>query len=196
MTGYWHITRNRGEAEDIVQDVMIKVWNMEEGSKQIESMEAYCYTMTKNMALNRLELKINQNVEFTTEKEQITEEEPQRLVEQTERMRMLYSLMEQLPLPQRDIMLLRDVEGMSYSGIAVTLQLTEEQEEVWMYIRETKGYIAELVILIGSKSEFVLMNFMGKIDLKKIAKLTKSVNVDGIRYLDKVKDSSGNKVNK
>lgn len=74
------------------------------------------------------------------------------------------------------------------------MNIKEEQEEVWMYIREVKGQIAELVILVGDGGEFVLMNFMGKIDLKKMSRLTKSVNVNGIKYLNKVKDAPSKKV--
>lgn len=73
------------------------------------------------------------------------------------------------------------------------MNIKEEKEEVWMFIREEKGSIVELVILVGDNGEFVLMNFTGKIDLKKIARLTKSVNIDGIEYLNKVDDSTRNK---
>ena len=77
----------------------------------------------------------------------------------------------------------------------VLMNVKEQQEQVWMYIRENKGTIVELVILVGNDGDFVLMNFTGKIDLKKIAQLTKSVKMDGIEYLDKVKDVSKKKTN-
>ena len=79
------------------------------------------------------------------------------------------------------------------TGYEELMSIKEEQEEVWMYIRENKGYIAELVILVSNNDEFVLMNFTGKIDLKKISRLAKSVQIDGIEYLDKVKDASREK---
>ena len=79
------------------------------------------------------------------------------------------------------------------TGYEELMSIKEGQEEVWMYIRENKGYIAELVILVSNNDEFVLMNFTGKIDLKKISRLAKSVQIDGIEYLDKVKDASREK---
>lgn len=79
------------------------------------------------------------------------------------------------------------------AGYENLMNVKEENEEVWMYIRESKGCIAELVILVGEKGKFVLMNFIGKIDLKKISRLTKSVNISGVEYLNKVKDTGGNK---
>lgn len=71
------------------------------------------------------------------------------------------------------------------------MNIKEEEKEVWMYIQENKGAITELVILVKKKDEFVLMSFMGKIDLKKISQLSKSVHVDGMEYLDKVKEEPG-----
>lgn len=128
----WHVTRNKEEAEDIVQDVMVRIWNMDE-VKRIENVEAYCYTMAKNLALNRLELKGNQQVELEEGKEQISEGGPLRMLEQMERLNFLDQAIRQLASPQRDIIQLRDVEGMSYVDIAVTLELTEEQVKVYLF---------------------------------------------------------------
>lgn len=73
------------------------------------------------------------------------------------------------------------------------MDIKEGEQRVGMYVREIKGRIVELVILVGGDGEFVLMNFMGIIDLKKIAHLTKSVNINGIEYLNKVKAASEKK---
>ena len=39
------ITLNPAEAEDVVQDTMIKVWNRREAWDDIESIEAFCLTI-------------------------------------------------------------------------------------------------------------------------------------------------------
>ena len=65
--------------------------------------------------------------------------------------------------------------------------ILEEGEQVWMYVREKNKEIVELVILVGGKVEFMLMSFSGLIDLKKISRLAKAVNVEGMEYLGKVK---------
>ena len=60
------------------------------------------------------------------------------------------------------------------------MSILEEGEQVWMYVREKNKEIVELVILVGGKEEFMLMSFCGVIDLKKISRLAKAVNVQKI----------------
>ena len=47
------ITLDRAEAEDVVQDTMIRVWNKRDEWSQFESVEAYCLTVAKNLAIDR-----------------------------------------------------------------------------------------------------------------------------------------------
>ena len=52
--------------------------------------------------------------------------------------------------------------------------------------KESNDIIEELVLLVGGQNEFVLMSFVGKIDLNKIAKLASKLDLNGAEYLDKV----------
>ena len=63
------ITFDRAEAEDVVQDTMIRVWNKREEWTQFGSIEAYCLTVAKNLAIDRSQKKEAQNVELTPEME-------------------------------------------------------------------------------------------------------------------------------
>ena len=55
------ITLNREEAEDIVQDTLIKVWNSRDKWQQIDSIEAYSLTIARNLSLDRIKKMDNQN---------------------------------------------------------------------------------------------------------------------------------------
>ncbi|MBP3756569.1 MAG: RNA polymerase subunit sigma-70, partial [Prevotella sp.] len=54
------ITLNREEAEDIVQETLIKVWNKRNDWENIESIEAYSLTICRNIALDALKKMGNQ----------------------------------------------------------------------------------------------------------------------------------------
>ena len=127
----WCILRSKEEAEDIVQDVMLKVWRDEKG--KVGNLAAYCYTMARNLALNRLVLKDNRSKELEGAYEQEVQEQPLENIIRTEKMKLLYRMIDGLPGLQRDVVQLRDMEGLSYRDIAKTLQVTEEQVKVNLF---------------------------------------------------------------
>ena len=128
------ITFDRAEAEDVVQDTMIRVWNKREEWTQFGSIEAYCLTVAKNLAIDRSQKKEAQNVELTPEMEEESEiSGPYDQLVNNERMSIIHRLINELPEKQRLIMQLRDIEGESYKEIAKILNLTEEQGKVNLF---------------------------------------------------------------
>ena len=128
------ITFDRAEAEDVVQDTMIRVWSKREEWTQFGSIEAYCLTVAKNLAIDRSQKKEAQNVELTPEMEEESEASgPYDQLINKERMSIIHRLINELPEKQRLIMQLRDIEGESYKEIAKILNLTEEQVKVNLF---------------------------------------------------------------
>ena len=128
------ITFDRAEAEDIVQETLIRVWNKRDEWTQFGSIEAYCLTVAKNLAIDRSEKKDAQTVELTSAMEQASDaSSPYERLVTKERMKLIHRLMDELPEKQRQIMQLRDIEDKSYKEIAVALNLTEEQVKVNLF---------------------------------------------------------------
>lgn len=125
------ITLDRAEAEDIVQETMMRVWSKRDEWQQWESVEAYCLTVAKNLAIDRSERKVAQTVELLPEMEQMPDTlSPHDKLVSKERLSLVRKLIEALPAKQRQIMMLRDVEARSYKEIAELLRITEEQVKV------------------------------------------------------------------
>lgn len=128
------ITLNSAEAEDVVQETMIRVWNRREEWQQFDSIEAYCLTVAKNLAIDRSQQKEAQNVELTPETQETPDaSSPYDQLVNDERMKIIHQLVNNLPGKQRMIMQLRDIEGKSYKEISEILQLTEEQIKVNLF---------------------------------------------------------------
>lgn len=128
------ITFDSAEAEDIVQDTMIRVWNKRDEWTQFDSIEAYCLTVARNLAIDRSQKLESQNVELTPETQEMPDAlTPDRAYEQDEQLRLVHHLINELPEKQRTIVQLRDIEGKSYKEIADVLQLTEEQVKVNLF---------------------------------------------------------------
>lgn len=128
------ITFDRAEAEDIVQETMIRVWNKRDEWNELESVEAYSLTVARNLAIDRSEKKDSQTMELTIEAEQTPDaSSPYDRLVNKERLKLVHRLVGELPEKQRLIMQLRDVEGKSYKEIAAALRLTEEQVKVNLF---------------------------------------------------------------
>lgn len=125
------ITLSRAEAEDIVQDVLIKVWNRRDDLAEVDSIEAYSLTVCRNLSLDRLQRKENDNVNLDDAPPTEADDAPPDLqMIRNERIDNIKRLIERLPIPQRAAMQLRDMEGKTYKEISVITGQTEEQVKV------------------------------------------------------------------
>ena len=50
------ITLNNAEAEDVVQETLIKVWNRRSQWEEIESIEAFALTICRNLSLDNIKM--------------------------------------------------------------------------------------------------------------------------------------------
>lgn len=127
------ITMNAADAEDVVQETMMKVWNRRDQWDQIESIEAFCLTICRNLSLDKVRRMDNQAQTLDAAydpKDQEVASNPEEQAIQSDRVRLVRQMISQLPEKQRSCMQLRDMEGKSYKDIATILDITEEQVKV------------------------------------------------------------------
>ena len=67
------------------------------------------------------------------------------------------------------------------------LTVRDGKENVRIWTRDSGDIITELLLLVGAPDEFVLLSFTGKIDLNKISTLAKTLDIDGVQHLEKIK---------
>jgi RNA polymerase sigma-70 factor (family 1) len=111
--------QNRQVAEDIVQDVMMKVWDNKNELKEIKNIEAWCMTLTRNRSLDHLKAKSSKTSELNDNHMSLASDStPDKLLERSEVMKKIKEVVDQLPLKQREVVELRDFKGFSYKEIA------------------------------------------------------------------------------
>lgn len=126
------MTLNPQEAEDIVQDTLIKIWNRRETLSEIQSLEAFSMTICRNISLDHLKSRENQNSSL----EGLVIDRPDHSLtpleqtQQNDNIERIKRIMDSLPEKQRTCMQLRDFEGKSYKDIAEILSMTEEQVKI------------------------------------------------------------------
>lgn len=127
------ITLNREEAEDVVQDTLIKVWNARDRWLELDSIEAYSLTIARNLSLDRIKKMENQNdslEEQNTERLDENTSTPSERMIQKDKLDIVRNIIDELPEKQRSCLQLRDIERKSYKEIADILCITEDQVKV------------------------------------------------------------------
>jgi RNA polymerase sigma-70 factor (ECF subfamily) len=124
---HW-LTRNREEAEDLVQETYLKAWQGFSSFQLGTNFRAWMYRILRNTFLtSRTSSKASMTVPFEpnehgTELAFITETPESLLLELSNR-ELVQSAIEELPVHFREILLLCEVEEMSYREISETLSI-------------------------------------------------------------------------
>ncbi|MCA6073696.1 RNA polymerase sigma factor [Fulvivirga sedimenti] len=124
------------EAQDVVQEVLIKVWDRHDTMDELENMEAWCMRVTRNLSYDKLKSRQRRMTDSFEEGFDIgatDDATPYKSAETKDTMRMIRKLMERLPDKQRHVMQLRDIEGYSYKEIGDILELDMSQVKVNLF---------------------------------------------------------------
>ena len=101
------------DAEDAVQEVFIKLWNLRLKLGEYRNIEAFAMSITHNLCMDIWRNK--KSPEITLEKIQIEDEgrstQPHKSLEQKESYNLMKAIIETLPSLQRTILYMKDVEG-------------------------------------------------------------------------------------
>ena len=114
------LLKDENEAQDAVQEVYIKLWNIKGDFKNINNIEAFAMRITRNWCLDRIKAKKPHLIEnYSAGYDQQTDgADPEKITETNDRFSHLKRLMEVLPEPQKTILQLRDIEGYEFEEIA------------------------------------------------------------------------------
>lgn len=137
------ITLSREDAEDIVQDTLIKVWNRRDDWNDISSIEAYSLTICRNLALDKIRRagKNCDSLEETNNQSTDNAANPYERMIMQDKLQLVKRLVDSLPEKQRSCIQLRDFEEKSYKEIAEILGISEEQVKVNIFrARQTIKY--------------------------------------------------------
>lgn len=124
------ILDHREDAEDIIQEVFMKLWDRRDLLDAYRSVEALAMTVTKNMCLDRLKTKkypVDRMEDHSGFLENLPEVMPKDLSDEILRVK---QAMKALPQAQQLIMHLRDIEGYDFESIGEILDMSENAVRV------------------------------------------------------------------
>lgn len=132
------ILKNAMEAEDVVQEVLVRIWQKRDSWHEIENMEAMTMKMTKNLALDKLKSKYNRTdslPEYADWRDDTAQ--PDEVTESNDMIERIRAIMNELPEKHRLVMQLRDIEGLSYEEISQTLDMPMSQVKTNLFRART-----------------------------------------------------------
>jgi len=118
--------RNREEAEDTLQEVLLKLWTHRQQLESYQSVEAFAVQMTRNLCLDKLKSKSYQTTTGDLDLHDVSTDiiSPYRQTELADSVALMRQLIEALPEQQKLILHLRDVEEYSFEEIQEVTGMT------------------------------------------------------------------------
>ena len=68
------------------------------------------------------------------------------------------------------------------------LTARDNAENVRFMVKSNGDFVQELLMIVGGDKNFAMLSFLGNIDLKKIGKLAKALDIDNLEYLNKLEE--------
>lgn len=116
---------NVEDAEDMVQEVYMKLWGKREELPDVQNMEAYCVALTKNMCIDRLRLAEVDRVDVDDVPLSLAAaDDVASLLERQDAVEQVKLIIETLPEKQQQVVTLRDIRDCTFEEIEEQTGLT------------------------------------------------------------------------
>jgi len=113
-----HYTEDEDEAEDVVQEALLKLWFLREQLETYRSIDALAKVITKHLCLSRKRGRHLEKVPLEEGMTIVGEESPEREMIKGERMDELLKLIAGLPDLQQAVLRMKHIEGFEVEEIA------------------------------------------------------------------------------
>ena len=124
------LLEDREEAEDMVQEVFIKLWNRRDKLDEYRSVEALAMVTTRNLCLDKLKRRKITTERMENLKDEMKVSEQDQKTDLSDIIRKIHQIIQTLPEQQRSIIQLRDIEGYDFKEIAELLDMNENAVRV------------------------------------------------------------------
>ena len=116
---------NAEDAEDMVQEVYMKLWNKRDALPDVQDVEAYCVTLTKNMCIDRLRMAEMEKADVDEVPIMLAAtDDVEAQVERRDAVEQVKQIIGTLPEHQQQVITLRDMEDCSFEEIVEQTGLT------------------------------------------------------------------------
>ena len=117
--------QNSSEAEDITQDLFLKIWNSRGSLLEVDSLKSYLFSMTHNAVLNLIKRKeVRDRYRKVSEGSDSGEYEPATRMDTVELLRSIDDALEEMSVLRKTIFRMNRYEHKTYQEIADALMIS------------------------------------------------------------------------
>lgn len=127
-----HYIKDREAAEEIISDILFKLWMKRKELSRVQDLENYLFIMVKNQSLNYLKQFSNFRVVYLTETgdhQLLNTDDPQKELERRELIFQMNRAIDALPQQCKIIFNLVKEEGLKYKDVAQILDISPRTVE-------------------------------------------------------------------
>ena len=117
--------REDGEAEDNVQDTLLRLWTIREKLDEVRSVEALTHAICKNLCVSKLRKRRIIPMELSDEIKLVSTNDSEWMLEEKENAQWLEDSIAGLPAAQMQILRMSQQDGLENSEIAEVLGISE-----------------------------------------------------------------------
>jgi RNA polymerase sigma-70 factor (family 1) len=151
-------------AEEIVQNVFLKIWESPENLEEVKSIRSYLYKSVINASINYVNRQKSIAQHHQRMAENVTEEYLIDLDEENELVVLLYAEIDKLPPQCQKIFKLNRFERLKYKEIATMLNISERTVEnhIATALKTLrKSLLAQKPAYVSSRNKVLLSFFLG-----------------------------------
>jgi len=144
----YRYVKDKQIAEDVVHDVFVNIWNKKDKLDFTLNFKTYLYTAVRNQSLKQ----IKKTIEYVQVEVDVIQSKhystPETIMEQNEFEKTISKAISELPEKRREIFYMHRFDNLTYSEIALTLNLSIKTVETQMsrslkFLREKLSTILE-----------------------------------------------------
>ncbi|WP_339904892.1 RNA polymerase sigma factor [uncultured Cyclobacterium sp.] len=114
---------SHANAEDAIQEIMIKLWERRKQIKNHPNLPGFIFLTAKNYCLDKIKKKTPTEDIYEAKHYEFPADQEQNSLEWKELKQLIEEIINRLPAQQREIIMMRDLDGLTFDEMAVLTTL-------------------------------------------------------------------------
>lgn len=155
----FHFLKNKEEAEEVVQDIFLKIWDKKVLIDEKHSFNGFVFIIAKRVILNKIRAKVKiRNVEIVSE-HNTTKQNAQDLLVYKELQMLSDRAISTLPEKRRQIFIMSRKQGLSNKEIATHLGISDKtvENQIGLALKSIREYLTKTEYSSAILSLFLLL---------------------------------------